>query len=448
MTNEERIDILKQKREKLNSISPSFCAAKWLQTTLYLQNGYNHSCHHPSPHKIPLKEIAENPAALHNSKHKKAMRKMMLNGKRPPECQYCWNIEDLDSEFFSDRHYKSADSWAWDQVDKISKLDASEDVYPTYLEISFSNVCNFGCAYCSPEISSKWMEDVTKNGPYGTIHSKHDLDYLKEIGKYPYHYNEDNPYINAFWEWFPDVLPHLKVLRLTGGEPTLSRDVWKMLDFIIENPRDIEIAINTNLGTDDHLIDKLIEKIKALQEKNIKVDIYTSVEAVGKVAEYIRDGMDYERWLNNVKRILNETESTVAIMTTINVLSIFHFNDFIEMVMTLRAEYNNDFAYNRIPISVNILHWPTHLRLLILDHDVRKKLAQSIYSKCESWLKYYSKEKYARIYLEEWDQIKRLCEYLETNDTEYKYRKDFQTFIKEYDKRRNKDFTDLGVTIG
>ncbi len=67
-TNEHWIEVLKEKRIKINDISPSFCSAKWLQTTLMLQNGYNHSCHHPSPHKIPIEEVEANPAALHNSK--------------------------------------------------------------------------------------------------------------------------------------------------------------------------------------------------------------------------------------------------------------------------------------------------------------------------------------------------------------------------------------------
>ena len=75
MSNEEKIQILKDKRQIIDTISPSFCAAKWLQTTLYLQNGYNHSCHHPAPHKIPVNEVLANPAALHNSSFKKEQRK-------------------------------------------------------------------------------------------------------------------------------------------------------------------------------------------------------------------------------------------------------------------------------------------------------------------------------------------------------------------------------------
>ena len=82
-------DELEETRELMNSISPSFCLAKWMQHTLYLQNGMNHSCHHPPTHKIPVEEIKNNPKALHNTQHKKKRMQQMLDGEKPSECDYC-----------------------------------------------------------------------------------------------------------------------------------------------------------------------------------------------------------------------------------------------------------------------------------------------------------------------------------------------------------------------
>ena len=443
MSNEERIKILEEKREKINKVSCSFCTAKWLQTTLLLQNGYNHSCHHPAPHKIPLKEIEADPAALHNSQYKKEQRLKMLQGERPKECDYCWNIEDLGKDYFSDRHYKTADTWAWDRFDEIATSDPSENVYPSYLEVSFSNACNFACAYCSPEISSKWMEDIKQNGPYPTKHGAHHLEYLKQVGKMPYRHNDKNPYVDAFWKWFPDALPHLKVLRITGGEPTMSKDTWKLLDYLIENPKKIDIAINTNLGVTDNLIDKLIDKVNKLKEVGVTVEIYTSLESTGAQAEYARDGLDYAKWLSNIEKVLDKTSTNVAIMTTINILSLPTFVDFIMLVMDLRVKYNKDFAYNRIPLSINYLRWPPHLQITLLDKEYRIKYADTIETLCKSWLKYYSKEKYARIYLEEFDQIQRFCDYMRTTEPALEHRSDFVRYIQEYSKRRNKNFEDI-----
>ena len=443
MSNEQRIQLLEEKREKINNVSCSFCTAKWLQTTLMLQNGYNHSCHHPAPHKIPLEEIEADPAALHNSKFKKEQRAKMLNGERPSECGYCWKIEDLDKDYFSDRHYKTSDSWAWDRFEDIAKSNPQDNVYPSYLEVSFSNACNFACAYCSPEISSKWMEDIRQNGEYPTKHGSHNLDYLKSSGKMPYKNREHNPYVEAFWKWFPDALPHLKVLRITGGEPTMSKDTWKLLDYLLEHPQQgLDIAINTNSCVEKKLIDKLINKINELAEVGVRVDIYTSLESTGRQAEYARDGLDYNQWLINTERMLTETKSIVAIMTTVNILSLTTFNDFIIKLMELRSRHNERFADNRLPLSINIMHWPPHLQCTLLDKSERERIANLIENNCKQWLKYYSEEKFGRIYLEEWDQIQRFCNYLRSEDPAIEHRADFVRYIHAYDKRRNKNFKD------
>ena len=71
----------------VDSISPSFCGAKWLNATTWLGSGTTASCHHPPAHKIPLEEVRIDVSAIHNTKHKKLMRKMMLEGERPGECE-------------------------------------------------------------------------------------------------------------------------------------------------------------------------------------------------------------------------------------------------------------------------------------------------------------------------------------------------------------------------
>jgi len=287
------------------------------------------------------------------------------------------------------------------------------------------------------------MEDVKQNGPYPTKHGAHNLDYLEQTGKMPIPNREHNPYVEAFWKWFPDALPHLKVLRITGGEPTMSKDTWKLLDYLIENPRKgLDIAINTNGCVEDALIDRLIFKVNQLAEVGVKVDVYTSLESTGKQAEYARDGLDFMKWLKNVDKILKETNATVAMMTTINILSLPSFLDFMMTVMDFRKEYNNSFDINRIPLSINIMHWPPHLQCTLLDVDYRTKTATTIEKVCEQWLKYYTKEKYARLYLEEFDQIKRLCDYLRNTEPAIEHRADFVRYIHAYDKRRNKNFAD------
>ena len=100
--------LIQWRKDNLDTKSASFCGAKWYNATTWLGSGTTASCHHPPAHKIPLKELEGNPSAIHNTKHKKAMRKMMQEGDRPRECEYCWKMEDIPGDKNpSDRIFKS-----------------------------------------------------------------------------------------------------------------------------------------------------------------------------------------------------------------------------------------------------------------------------------------------------------------------------------------------------
>ena len=45
----------------------------------------------------------------------------MLEGKRTAECGYCWNVEDSSNQF-SDRVFKSNESWSKPHFDEIKNL--------------------------------------------------------------------------------------------------------------------------------------------------------------------------------------------------------------------------------------------------------------------------------------------------------------------------------------
>ena len=126
---------LLETKEKLNAVGKGFCLMKWQTETLYLHMGDNHSCYHPRPHKILLSDIKRNPSGLHNTAFKKEQRKVMLEGGRPNECQYCWNVEDLEGDHVSDRMVHSTSDYAIKDYDAIRNLDANADWNPRHIEI-------------------------------------------------------------------------------------------------------------------------------------------------------------------------------------------------------------------------------------------------------------------------------------------------------------------------
>lgn len=141
-TNEEQFNKLRRVRdETLEAVSPSFCIAKWTQSTIYLFNGHTHSCHHPNTHKIRVEDIKRNPAALHNTPDKQERRLEMLAGTFPTECDYCWRTERRGKEHLSDRTYKSASSWSLPRLPEVLASGAGPDFRPSYVEVAFENTC-------------------------------------------------------------------------------------------------------------------------------------------------------------------------------------------------------------------------------------------------------------------------------------------------------------------
>lgn len=371
-------DNAKNIKQKLNDVSCSFCLAKWTQVTIHLQNGFTHSCHHPVPHKIPLEELKNNPHALHNTRHKIKQRKQMLGGNQPQECNYCWNIENLGKDLLSDRHYKSSEYWSSEYIDEILENPLDDKFLPTYLEVSFSNACNLSCMYCSPQISSKWQDDIRRNGPYDLGDFKHaDLSWVDSQGMTPIPEREHNPYVEAFWKIWPELSKKLRVFRITGGEPLLSKHTWKILKYIQETPSPgMELLINTNLCVNDPLIDKLIEIGKDLIEnKKVKrFEIYTSVESADEQAEYIRSGLDYEKFTRNLVRVTTEMpmikwQSKIVIMATYNLLSIPKFRNLLLWLLEYRKKYSSE-EWKNIWLDISYLTYPSWQTVSLADQTL------------------------------------------------------------------------------
>ena len=334
-------------KDELNEVGSGMCLAKWTQVTLQLQSGHNHSCHHPRTHKISETEIARNPSALHNTRYKKLRRKEMLQGSRPTECDYCWNVED-NSDRFSDRIFKSGESWSYPFMKEIVESDWREDYNPKYVEVAFSNACNFKCSYCGPAFSSTWVEEVEQYGGYPTLDGFNSPEWLVKEDKMPIPYKDANPYVDAFWKWWPELYKDLHTFRITGGEPLMSKDTWKVLDYIIDHPNpntELKLAFNSNLGVPDALIDKFIEKLKRIEDGNKakEIVIFTSCDTWGEQAEYIRTGLEFNRFWNNVNKILTACPRIiVTFMSTYNALSLFNYEKKIlikELTLDLKLGY-------------------------------------------------------------------------------------------------------------
>ena len=438
-------------KKKLDEVGCGMCLAKWTQVTLQLQNGHNHSCHHPRTHKINLNEIKRNPSALHNTGYKKKRRREMLTGSRPKECDYCWNVED-NSDRFSDRVFKSAESWSLPHMEEITNSDWREDYNPKYVEVAFSNACNFKCSYCGPAYSSTWMEEINKHGGYPTTDKFNDNMWLERENKMPIPHRDYNPYVEAFWKWWPDLYRDLHTFRITGGEPLLSKDTWKVLDYVIEqeNPnKELQLAINSNLGVPDELIDRFIEKIQKIEdeERVREFIVFTSVDTWGKQAEYIRTGLEFNRFWDNVNKILEKCPRVnLTIMSTYNALSVPNYEKLLYGLYDLKKQYGGSDRYwnSAIFLDSSYLRYPQHQTVQILpkkwDKEILKQAQVADFLGVPKF-----DHKYIGYSDIEIQKIKRIYDWKVTNwmDKEKhvkNYQYNFYRFVTEHDKRRGTNF--------
>lgn len=445
MNNDELLKV----RDKLNNVSSCFCLAKWFQVTIHLQNGQTHSCHHPGTHKINLTELATSNSALHNTAYKKLQRLKMLNGERPEECSYCWKIEDSHKDNISDRTLKSAESWALPDFQEAVDKPWSFNHNPRYVEVSFGHACNFKCMYCIPSISSSIMSEYMEFGHYPEL-PHYSLESLKAAGVMPIPKDDHNPYVEAFWKWWPDLIKDLKVFRITGGEPLINPNTFKFLEFIKDNPQpELSFSINSNLGIPDVQLDKVIDLMQdILKDKKVKnFELYTSVDTHGKHAEYIRFGLNYKKYLENIEKVLSSLPETtkIIIMCTYNALSVVGFRSFLEDIIKLKKKYylkgNNE---TRLILDMPYLKDPQFMSLAVLTEDFWPIIKSDLeFMREHARLDQEGVIPFSDYECRKMERIYNWCLSMEETVERGYFRSMFHTYFKEYDRRRNVNFAEV-----
>jgi organic radical activating enzyme len=359
--------------EMKDRLGPALCLAKWQQVSLHLTTGHTNSCYHPPLHKIQASDIENNPPGLHNTAHKKAQRVMMLQDERPSECSYCWNMEDLGK--MSDRHYRSGESWAAINFDSIKNSKGTEDAIPSYVEVNFNNACNLKCSYCSPQFSSSWGDEVHRYGafPTATPHNapEHFTGTRRVIPA-----REHNPYVEAFWSWWPTLYPELVHFRMTGGEPLMDKNTHRVLDYVIANPsKKLHLNVTSNFSVDERLWQSYLNKVKTICDGRIEHFMqYVSLDAWIDQAEYIRDGLDFNLLWDRVNQFLTEIPgySSITFIITMNNLSVTTLGSLFAGILGLRKIYSK--TYQRVWFDTPVLRDPAWQSLQILPEPYADKL--------------------------------------------------------------------------
>jgi hypothetical protein len=216
--------------------------------------------------------------------------------------------------------------------------------------------------YCSHHYSSQWATERIK---YGEItQEQYDIEFPKPSDKFT----------ETFWKWFNETGRYgMYRLGIIGGEPLITPELYPMLEKLIASVEEIEheqkhkitLFFVTNMNTPESYSEKFYKFLPKLS-KLFRVEILISMESVGKKAEYIRNGLDWNTFDKNVNKLLSKSELDfdVAFLPSLNVLSISSLEDFVKYVTSLYYTYKKP-----IGIRQNIINFPDWQNPGILTND-------------------------------------------------------------------------------
>jgi len=234
------------------------------------------------------------------SEQLKGIQQNMLDNIRDDGCQICWKKEDRG---FSSLRQHSNEIYAKELQD-IKKGKLPEN--PMYLDLRLGNLCNLKCRMCISEWSSQIAGEILENPNEDWI----DTPTQKVIGL-----DDDT------WETIEKWIPYVKRVFMTGGEPTIIKRNMDYIDKIIESnyAKEVELIFTTNAT---NINQKFIDKSKVFKSVSFNV----SIDAVGELANYIRNPSDWKTIENNMQK-LYQAGMGVSFNTTIQWLNMTRLNE-------------------------------------------------------------------------------------------------------------------------
>lgn len=427
------------------------CDLKWNYPIFHMERGEFRNCCRTPSKKITDEMFDElGVDAFQENEDMLESRLALIKGKRHQDCRSCWVLEDAGmssprhnpDRFFEqlkraklvDRNIPYSNDTLKLELDKIDSLDhpALKSKFPYMLEVSLGNTCDMKCMYCSHHYSTQWAAERIK---YKEItQEQYDREFPKASDRFKEYY----------WKWFDSAKMHLGRLGAIGGEPLIMPEFYSFMERTIEavapinhlRKKKMVLWIVTNLNTPHNYLKKFLDYMPRLTEC-FDVEILVSMEAVGKRAEYIRNGLDWDRFTNNLDTLLNSKfEFEFGFISSINALSIATTMDFIKFVENLYEKYNR-------PVSLKqaVVNYPSYQSPLTLTEDFCKYLDEVVeYMKSRNGIMPPVSDFYGR-----WDQYTIFLENLSNSirnnkDERLQDKKKFASWFDLYDKRRRLDF--------
>jgi hypothetical protein len=213
-------------------------------------------------------------------------------------------------------------------------------------------------------------------GAYPTSTRHNDPSHFVDRNR-PIPVRETNPYVDAFWQWWPTLYPELEHFRMTGGEPLLDKNTYRVFDYVLSNPKpNLHLNVTSNFSVDEKSWQKYKGYVKELCQEGVLEHFmqYISLDSFGPQAEYIRHGLDFDLLWDRVNQFLTEIpgRNSVTFIVTMNNLSVTNLSSLFAGILGLRKLYSK--TYQRVWFDTPVLRQPAWQSLQILPESYVEQL--------------------------------------------------------------------------
>lgn len=306
-----------------------------------------------------------------NSEDMRSIRLAMIAGEPVSGCQVCYTQEA--SGRTSNRQHSVVE---WSNLlgaDKLNEIieqaldnDGVLEDSPVYLDLRLGNLCNLKCRMCNPYNSSQLYKEYVDQ--YETNAEYKDA-WHKTFTKFPFKIVDDQQWFDhdIMWDQVISLIPKLKKVYMTGGEPTLIKNNFKFMQACIDQGRkDIVLFFNTNCTNVNKQFLELISQFD-------RVSINASLDGVGIVNEYIRAPSKWSQISENIEKLARLPNVILGITPTIQVYNVFNIVPMMRWLAELNERHNKsmfmDFLINTHPFQLNVN---------ILDDELRAAALKEI----------------------------------------------------------------------
>lgn len=297
-----------------------------------------------------------------NSEHMRSVRRRMMAGETLPECEVC-NDQLLNTAVYRDYFWQMFRQH-YDQAMRLTRADGHTDMQPISWDYRFSNLCNFKCRMCGDMLSSAWESEQRQHDMINWADPKNlwmQSETRQAISKF------QDTQIEA--EFAEAVEQHrIEEVYWVGGEPLMYEQHWRYMQRIIElgDGGKVYARYNTNLsrvafaGRD--LFSDILAHLRDWQ-------ICASLDGTGEIGEYIRTGLDYQKWKVNFARGLEfaRHRRQMRIDFTLTLPGLFE----VENIQALAREFDVDILAKVVfSFSTDIVLSPLALPRELLNQQV------------------------------------------------------------------------------